>query len=225
MIKEEHKQFIKDNLPFFNQLTDSEQKLLFSSVYYNLYTKQTIMHSGQSDCAGLFLIKSGQLRAFIVSESGKQLTVYRLFEYDVCIFSANCILKNIDFDILVEASIDSEIFIIPSTIYNRLMNENMKVLEFTNHLISSRFSEVMWIAEQTIFSSFDKRLSSFLLEQINIEDSNNLNITHEEIAKHLASAREVVTRMLKYFQNENILRISRGKIEIIDINKLRKIAN
>lgn len=222
MLSIENQEFIKESLPFFNNLTESEKSLLLTNSTYIKYTKETIMHSGINDCSGLYLVKKGQLRAFISSKN-RELTVFRLLEYDICIFSASCILKNINFEIFVEASVDSEVINIPSSLFERLMKENMKVLEYTNELMASRFTELMWVVEQAIFFSFDKRLASFLLDQINIEGSLSLSITHEEIANHLASAREVVTRMLKYFQNDNILTLSRGKIEINDEEKLRKI--
>jgi CRP/FNR family transcriptional regulator len=89
--------------------------------------------------------------------------------------------------------------------------------------MASRFSEVMWIMEQALFMTLDKRLAIFLLEQSIIEDTEIIEITHEKIANHLGSAREVVTRMLKYFQNEGMVSLSRGAINIIDRKKLEKL--
>lgn len=220
----EDREFIKESLPFYDNLKEDERNLLESSLIFTKHPKGTVLHRGSQDCLGLIIVKSGQLRAFIVSEEGKELTVYRLFEYDICLFSAACLFNNIEFDIYVEASAESEVYLIPSPVFNRLFNENIHVLKFTNNLLSSRFTEVMWIVEQAIFMSFDKRLALFLLEQMNIQNSNVLTLTHEEIAKNLASAREVVTRMLKYFQRENILKISRGKIEIMNVKKLKSLA-
>ena len=89
--------------------------------------------------------------------------------------------------------------------------------------MASKFSEVMWILEQTVFHSFDKRLANFLLNELSISNSNVLHITHEKIANHIGSAREVVTRMLKHFQNEGILKLSRNNIEILDYKKLQAL--
>ena len=82
----------------------------------------------------------------------------------------------------------------------------------------------MWIVEQVLFMSFDKRLAIFLLDQAGIEGSDTLRITHEEIANHLGSAREVVGRMLKYFAAEGIVKPFRGGIKIIDRKKLAALA-
>ena len=97
------------------------------------------------------------------------------------------------------------------------------VANYANQLISSRFSEVMWLMEQIMWKSFDKRLAAFLLEEARLEDSPVLKITHEKIASHMGTAREVVTRMLRYFQNEGMVTLTRGTVEITDREKLSKL--
>lgn len=181
------------------------------------------MRSGSENCSGLFLLERGQVRAYIVSENGKEITLYRLFERDVCIFSASCIMKNIDFDIFIETEKETIAYLIPTPIFDKLSKESLAVQAFTNELMASRFSEVMWIMEQALFMTLDKRLAIFLLEQSNIEESDNVKITHEKIANHLGSAREVVTRMLKYFQNEGMVTLNRGTIQLIDRKKLERL--
>ena len=221
---EKDRLFIQNHLPFYQYLNKSETDLLLSSITHTKYEKDRIMHGGKDNCSGLFLVKEGMLRAFIISENGKEMTLYRLLKYDICIFSSACIFKNIAFDIFVEASENSEVFIIPSKVFDLISQSNIKVLEFSNDLMQARFSEVMDSFQQTIFSSFEKRLSYYLLEEINIQESNILKLTHEKIAKDIASAREVVSRMLKDFENKNYLKISRGKIEVINRKKLEEIA-
>jgi CRP/FNR family transcriptional regulator len=81
----------------------------------------------------------------------------------------------------------------------------------------------MWLMEQNMFKSFDKRLASFLLEEMAIDGQKNLKITHEKIASHMGTAREVVTRMLRYFQSEGMVRLTRGAIEILDEKKLQSL--
>lgn len=178
------------------------------------------MRGGSGDCSGLFLLVSGQVRAYIVSETGKEITLYRLYERDVCIFTASCLMKNISFEILIEVEKETDAYLIPITIFKKLSEESIAVKDFTNQLMASRFTEVMWIMEQALFMSFDKRLALFLQEQTYINDSQVISITHEKIANHLGTAREVVTRMLKYFQNEGIVTLNRGTIEILDQKKL-----
>ena len=153
-----------------------------------------------------------------------EVTLYRLLERDICLFSASCIMKNIQFDITIEAEKDSNICIIPAVIYKRLMEESAAVSNYTNEIMAARFSEVMWLIEQIMWKTFDRRLASFLLEEMALEGSSGLKITHETIAGHLGTAREVVTRMLRYFQEEGMVKLSRGMINITDEKRLRKLA-
>lgn len=215
--------FTRENFPFWKTLTKQQQKLLEQSVTLHDYLQGESLHNGAEKCTGLVLVKSGQIRAFILSDSGKEITLYRLLENDICIFSASCIMKNINFDIYLQAEQDSRILLIPTVVYKELNESCLAVSDFTNQLMSSRFSDVMWVMEQVLFMSFDRRLANFLLEQRAIDSSDTLNLTHEMIARHLGSAREVVTRMLKYFQNEGMVSLFRGGITITDKKKLEKL--
>jgi CRP/FNR family transcriptional regulator len=215
--------FVSKALSFWKDISETQRKDLLQSIIKKKFTAGESMHSNSDNCSGLFLILKGQVRAFIISESGKEITLYRLFEMDVCIFSASCIMKNISFDIYVEVEKETEAYLIPTSVFNKLSMESLPIQVFTNNLMASRFSEVMWIMEQALFVSFDIRLANFLLEQVTIEESSILEVTHEKIANHLGSAREVVTRMLNYFQNEGIVRLNRGVIEILDEHKLKRL--
>lgn len=214
--------YISDTLSFWSKLTEAQKKQLGQSIVIKNFVSGESMHSNSDQCSGLFLLVSGQVRAYIISESGKEITLYRLFDRDVCIFSASCIIKSIAFDVFVEVEKDTQAYLIPTAVYMKLSKESIPVQAFTNELIASRFSEVMWIMEQALFVSFDKRLANFLLEQANIEETDHLRITHEKLANHLGTAREVVTRMLKYFQSEGMVALKRGMIVITDRRKLEK---
>ena len=219
----EKREYYHDVLRFWRDLTEEQKTILSQSIVKKNFSKGEAMRSGSLNCSGLFLIESGQIRAYIVSENGKEITLYRLFERDVCIFSASCIMKNISFDIFIETEKETSANLIPTPILDKLSKESMAVQVFSNELMASRFSEVMWILEQALFMTLDKRLAIFLLEQSNIEETDIIEITHEKIANHLGSAREVVTRMLKYFQNEGMVSLRRGAINIIDRKKLEQL--
>lgn len=215
--------FLRDTLSFWKDITEEQRGNLLQNIVKKQFVTGESMHGSSNHCSGLFLIRSGQVRAYIVSESGKEITLYRLFDRDVCIFSASCIMKNISFDIYIEVEKDTQAYLIPTPAFRKLSAESLPVQVFTNNLMASRFTEVMWIMEQALFMSFDKRLANFLLEQLVIEDSDTLSITHEKIANHLGTAREVVTRMLKYFQNEGVVNLNRGTIEVINRTKLEQM--
>lgn len=211
---------LKEYFPIWDRLTDSERELLTESVTRRSVSKGTVLHNGSDDCVGLFVICSGQLRAFILSEEGKEVTIYRLFERDICLLSASCVMQSIQFDITIEAEKDSEVFVIPPDIYKKLMEGSAVLANYTNEIMASRFSEVMWLIEQIMWKSFDKRLAAFLLEESSLEESDSLKITHDRIAAHMGTAREVVTRMLRYFQSEGMVSLTRGIVELTDKKRL-----
>jgi len=223
MINDTDIEFISNKLEFWNSLNSSEQKLIINRSQFVKYSKEKIVYEGLDDCRGLILVKSGQLRTFILSESGKEVTLYRLFNGEICIMSASCALNNMNFDIYIEAEKDSEIFLLPADVYMQISQNNIEVQKFTNRVTLTRFSDVMWIMEQILFMSFDKRLAMFLLEQSSIENSETIYMTHEDIAKHMGSAREVVSRMLKYFQNEGFVKTERGSVVITNSKKLQSL--
>lgn len=215
----------QDYFPVWNRLTAAQQNQLLSGLTSRKAKKGTILHNGSADCTGLLLIKTGQLRAYILSDEGREITIYRLFDRDMCLFSASCILNSIQFEITITAEKDTEFWLIPSELYKNLLTESAPLANYTNELMAARFSDVMWLIEQILWKSLDKRLAAFLLEEAAIEDSNELKITHEIIANHLGSHREVITRMLRYFQSDGIVKLSRGKITLLNSERLEELAS
>lgn len=213
----------KSYFPIWNKLTQEHQERLLSSVMLKKIEKGTVIHNASMDCTSLFLVKSGQLRAYMLSSEGREITLYRLFDRDMCLFSASCLMRSIQFEITIEAEKDCELWVIPVRVYQIMMEESAALANYTNEIMATRFTDVMWLIEQVMWKSLDKRLASFLIEESAIEDSLILKITHETIANHLGSHREVITRMLKYFQNEGMVALSRGTVEIINIEKLEEL--
>jgi len=209
--------------PIWDKLTASQQARILGGLMDRKVSKGTVLHNGSMDCTGLLLVKSGQMRAYILSDEGREITIYRLFDRDMCLFSASCIMRSIQFEVTIETEKDTEFWIIPAEIYQSIMEESAPVSNYTNELMATRFSDVMWLMEQVMWKSLDKRVAAFLLEEMSIEGTAQLRITHETIANHLGSHREVITRMLRYFQNEGMVKLSRGMIEITDAEKLEEL--
>lgn len=222
--RKEDLDFLKDTLSFWKELTEAQRSNLQQIIVKKKFKSGESMKAGSDLCSGLFLIRSGQVRTYIISESGKEITLYRLFERDVCIFTASCMMKNIAFEVQIEVEKDTQAYLIPTSVFKKLSEESLPVQNFTNQIMASRFTDVIWILEQALFMSFDKRLANFLMDQMVIEASDTLSITHEKIANHLGTAREVVTRMLKYFHNIGIVDLNRGTIKILNRGKLEQIS-
>ena len=211
--------------PIWNKLTPTQQQILEQNAVLRKVDKGTVIHNGTVECTGLLLVRSGQLRAYILSDEGREISLYRLFDRDICLFSASCMMNSIQFEITIEAQKDTTMWVISADTYQHIMKESAVVANFTNEIMATRFSEVMWLMEQIMWKSFDKRLAGFLLEECSLEGTNILKITHETIAGHMGTAREVVTRMLRYFQNEGMVRLARGTVEVTDKIRLEQLQN
>jgi len=214
----------RDYFPFYDKLEPEHQELLTRYAVRRSVPEGALLHNGEDDCMGLILIVSGQLRAFISSDEGKEITVYRLFSRDICLFSASCIMRGVQFNITITAEKPTEFWLLPPHIYKRLMEQSALIANYTNEIIASHFSEVIWLVEQIMWRRFDQRLAAFLLEESALDGSSELFITHERIASHMGTAREVVTRMLRYFQSDGIVALSRGSIRLLDEKRLNALA-
>lgn len=215
---------LSEFFPVWDRLTPEQRRRLESAAIRRRLRAGDMVHGAGTDCVGLLAVCSGRLRAYMLSEAGREITLYRLFERDICLFSASCMVKSLQFDMNIEAERDTELMVIAPDVYRGVMEESAALSNYTNELMASRFSEVMWLVEQILWHSFDRRLAAFLLEESALEGGDELNITHERIAAHLGTAREVVTRMLRYFQSEKLVSVSRGTIKIENARGLETVA-
>ncbi len=221
MLKDDDVKLLSSTLTFWNQLAINEKNLILNNVTIMKYGNGDNIHRGSNDCIGVILIKSGTLRTYILSDEGKEITLYRLYAGDVCMLAASCVIKNITFDVHIDAAQSSEVLIINSAIFAQLIKQNIYVENFAYKTTTDRFSDVMWAMEQILFMSLDRRMAIFLIDECAKNNSNTINLTHDQIAKYMGSAREVVSRMLKYFENEGVVEMFRGGVTVIDKKKLR----
>ena len=212
------------SFPFWEGLSRWDKDTFLGSSYQVEYKRGATVHDG-GECTGVILVKSGSLRLYMLSDEGKEVTLYRLFPGDTCILSASCVLHTITFDVFIDAEEDSECVVVGGCAYEGVWQRSDAVKIFTYETALSRFSDVMWVMQQILFMSMDKRLAIFLLDEISKTGSDIVKLTHEQIAKYMGSAREVVSRMLKYFVSEGLVTVSRSEgIRILDKKRLRNMA-
>lgn len=215
---------LRDFFPFWEQLSPKERQLLEESSAPRSYEKGAILHDGTQDCTGLLLLTKGQMRAYTVTEEGRELTLFRLLPGEICMFSGYCAVSSIPFPVTVEAWEPTQVLVIPSAVYRGLMDTSLPVARFTSDMMAARLSEMMWLMDQILSRGMDSRLAGLLLEEKALAGSNTLHTTHDQLARQLSSAREVVSRMLKYFQTEKLVSLSRGTITILDEKALEILA-
>lgn len=213
-----------DCFPFWNTLSDNDKDFLCTHSSEVYFDKEQAVHNN-TECTGLYIVKSGRLRLYMLSEDGKEITLYRLSPGEVCMLSASCVLQSITFDVYIDAEIPSECYMINAAAFHAISEKIPAVKIFALETAVSRFSDVMWILQQIVFMSMDKRLAIFLYDEILSNGTDTITMTHDQIARHLGTAREVITRMLKHFAADGILNVTRKGIHIIDRTKLKQITH
>lgn len=218
---DERKEQIIQTLPFWNKLSESEKQHLRDHTRFAKYDKDTHIHSCTGSCVGLVMVVSGGLRAYLLSEEGREVTLFRLGQEDICILAASCVISQLTFDAHIVAEKESEVLVFSANAFLQLKESNLHVECFLYKLATERFSEVMWAMQQLLFMGFDRRLAMFLVNEAEKTGSATIVLTHEQIARLTGSAREVVTRMLKRFSEDELIALKRGKVVITDMEGLR----
>ncbi len=216
-------ELLETTFPFWPQMSPEHKEAFLRSSYCVHFEKGTNVHDG-GECTGVIFIRSGTLRLYLLSEEGKEITLYRLFPGDLCILSASCVLETITFDVHIDAEENSDCVVVGGCAFEEVARKLPQAKIFALESAVSRFSDVMWVMQQILFMSMDKRLAIFLLDECAQNGTDTIKLTHEQIAKYMGSAREVVTRMLKYFVAEGIITTSRSEgIRILDKKRLRAL--
>ena len=220
----DHRGCLAKGFPFWNDLTPEEQEMLCRYTRPVHYAKGARVHSPLESCVGILLLRSGQLRAYLLSEDGRDVTLYRLFGGEVCILSASCVMDSVNIDLYIDAEEDTEAYCISAGVFRSLMQQNVEVRCFAYQMTAERFSDTMWTMQQILFMSADRRLAIFLADELAKTGGDDVRLTQDQMAKYMGSAREVVSRLLKYFAGEGIVKLYRGGVTVTDKDRLTKIA-
>ena len=212
----------REIFPFWEKISDADREYICRNSHHVVYPKGKNIHDG-SECSGVIFVCSGSLRLYMMSDEGKEITLYRLHKGDLCMLSASCVLDAITFEVFVDAEQDSQCLVVSGPAFAAVSQRNPDIRIFALETAVSRFSDVMWVMQQVLFMSMDKRLAIFLFDESARTASDTIALTQEQIARYMGSAREVVSRMLKYFASEGIVEVSRGGVTILDKKRLRDL--
>ena len=214
---------ILSQLPFWTSLSEDEKERVRQRAFVNQYGKGTIINNCNNECLGMLLVLSGEIRTYLFSEEGREVSLFRLYSGDLCVLSASCVISQITFETQMIAQQNTKALIVPVDVIAALREKNIHFRCFLYELATKRFSDVMWAMQQILFKGLDRRLAGFLLAEAERTDSNVIHMTHEQIAQHISSAREAVARMFKHFAEDGLVDIKRGAITLLDIDGLRNL--
>jgi CRP/FNR family transcriptional regulator len=222
-LDDERLAFARARLGFYGKLSAAERAKLERAIEVARFPKGATLKASDSECLGVLLVREGELRAFIRSEDGREVTLYRLGPGELCILSASCVLNSLSFDVSIDAVRDSEVLKIGIPAFEEILKDNVWVENFAYKNAAERFSDIMWAVEQLVFMRFDKRLAIFLLDESARDPGGEIRSTHEEIAKFAGSAREVVSRMLKSFESQGLVELGRGTVRVVGREGLKRL--
>lgn len=210
---------------FWNHMTLKEQDMLLSNIRTLHYTEGTAVQSGERQCLGTLFILKGVLRVYLLSSQGKEATLYRLREGDICTLSASCMLSAITFDVQIDSETDCELLLLPAPVFSELMKNNVYLESFIYKLTAEHFSDVISGIERTFFLTLPQRIAAFLLDESAETGSDTLSLTKENLARSIGSAREAVSRALKQLVTEECIEVGRGTIHIKNKSRLYQMLN
>ena len=214
---------VLERLPFWKLLTDSEKELVQQNAVIRLYEKGTRVYSSERECQGMLFVMQGEMRTYLLSEEGREVTLFRIYPNDLCVLSASCVISQISFDTQMSAQKDTEALMIPPNSVLLLKEKNLSVRGFLYELATKRFSDVMWAMQQILFKRLDQRLALFLMQESQRLGTDTIHMTHEQIAQQISSARETVARMLKQFSEDGLVELKRGAIRLLDQKGLKAL--
>lgn len=221
-MKEKIEELLK-NMSFWSRLQEEEQTILIQNAKILDYKAGDAVYSGGTQCLGMMLVLQGTLRTYLLSDEGKEITIYRLRQGDVCVLAASCILSVITFDVEMEAQTDASLLLLPAWVLSKLQDENVYVENYIYKEAAKRFSDVVEALQQMMFLSLTQRVASFLLDESAKQNTSSIIMTHEEIAKTIGSAREAVSRILKQLAKGGYISLNRGEIKIEEKAKLYQL--
>lgn len=215
---------ILPTIPFWANLSSDEKAIVSQRALTKRFNKDQIASSNSSACLGVVLILSGSIRVSLISDEGREITLYRAHAGEFCISTASCVIRQLTFDAIVTAEEDTTMLVIPSSVTAKLVESNAHVRAFVFEKETERFSQAMWAIQHMLFKKFDQRLASYLVAEFEKSGKTEIKKTQEEIARDVNSAREVVARMLKEFAAKGLVEIKRGKILLRNVDALREMA-
>lgn len=212
-----------ESLAFWPHLTPQQQQTLTQTVQRATYAPGQIIRSPDTDCLGALLIQSGVVRIYLLSEDGREATISRMTAGEVCVLSASCMLSAITFDVQIQAEGEVETLVIPVQYLAALMRENIYVENFVYKAAAERFSDAIRAIEQMLFYTLEQRVASYLLEESKRLGTDTLQVTQEQLAQAIGSAREAVTRTLKKLSSAGTVELFRGGVRLLDRKSLERL--
>jgi CRP/FNR family transcriptional regulator len=204
--------------PVLNGLSADLQQRIHAAVQIVEIPAGTVLFDEQQPCQGFPFIIEGAIRVLKAAANGRELPLYRVLPGESCIITSSCLLGHADYNARGIAEGATTLALLPREFFNELLGEPL-FRDFVFSLFSERMAELMQLVEEVAFYKLDQRLAGLLLGKGRL-----VNATHQQLADELGSVREIVSRLLKGFSEQSLVRLGREQVEILDPTGLRNMA-
>ncbi len=216
-------ELLQKYLPFFKQTASDERQKLCANTFITTYQKGVNIHGGDGTCTGPMVVLEGYVRAYLLTENGREVTLRIFGQGEWCMLASSCVIPSVNIDAVIDAESKCKVLSICGKVYAETAKQNIYAENFALAESIKLFSDMAQITRRMMMS-IDKRVALFLLEESEKTNDHTIPVTHEKIAQHIGSAREVVSRMLKLFSEQGITELFRGEVKILDKQKLKQLA-
>lgn len=210
---------LAERYPMLAQLPPASRLRLTATSQWASVPAGRILFDDHQACQGFPFVIDGSVRVIKCAPNGRELPLYRVAPGETCIISSSCLLGHENYNARGITESDTELMLLPRAAFDELLGEPA-FREFVFHLFAERIADLMQLIEEVAFQRLDQRLATLLLGK-----GRMLHVTHQQLADELGSVREFVSRLLKGFAAQGLVRLSREQIEIIDPAGLRKLAS
>ena len=201
---------------FWPHLSPEDQQRVREQALTAHFSAGQDVKMGSCNCIGPLFVVRGILRVYLLSQDGREATIYRLRQNDACMLSASCVLSAITFDVQIDAETDCDLIIIPTSLFSDLMSHNLYVENYIYRSSTERLSDLIQAVERMFFLTLRQRVAAFLIDESSSTGSDHVTLTQEQLAKAIGSAREAVSRILKQLSANTSIEVSRGGIRILN---------
>ncbi|MER2555051.1 MAG: Crp/Fnr family transcriptional regulator [Thauera sp.] len=204
--------------PILSALSPTAHARLRRNARWMRVPAGAMLFDDRQACEGFPFVVEGTVRVSKCAPSGRELPLYRVGPGETCIISSSCLLGHEDYNARGVTESDTLLMLLPKPVFDALMAER-PFRDFVFHLFAERIADLMQLIEEVAFRKLDQRLAALLLGKGRV-----LHVTHQQLADELGSVREIVSRLLKNFAEQGLVRLAREQVEIIDPAGLRRMA-
>lgn len=204
--------------PFFHQLSQRAREDLLTNAPLRSAPAGTVLFTPGTLCEMFPLVVEGVVRVSKVGAKGRDLPLYRVRAGESCVLTTSCLLGEVKYSATGVVEEDLTALAVPQDFFSRFLAEQPAFRGFVFHMFTERMTDLMQVVEEVAFRRLDERLAALLLEQ-----GNPVRLTHQRLADELGSVREMISRLLRGFQDRGWVVLRREQIEIVDHDALRML--